>query len=82
MMNLTTKQIFPPVPSPMAVPFVKPLSYEFRVAETVDDSGKVTKVSLQIQTWEHDELGNGNVKFGWIDVPRFKFDKNGTMLIS
>jgi hypothetical protein len=78
-MQLTTKQIYPPAPAQMAVPFVKPISYEFRVAETVDDQDKVIKVSLQIQIWEHDESGFGNVKQSWTDVPRYKFDKNGAM---
>jgi hypothetical protein len=82
--NLTAKKIYPPIPAPMAIPidFVKPLSYEFRVAETIDDSGKITKVSLQVQIWEHDEYGSGVVHTSWTDVPRFKFDKNGTLLLS
>lgn len=80
MITLNTKQIFPPTPAPMAVPFVKPLSYEFRVAETVDE-GKVTKVSLQVQIWEHDESGFGDVRQSWVDVPRVKFDKHGAMLL-
>ena len=81
-MNLTSKKIYPPVqtPPPIAVDFVKPLSYEFRVAETVDIEGKITKVALQVQVWEHDEYGSGNVKQTWTEVPRYKFDKNGSML--
>ena len=83
-MQLTNKKIYPPAAQIPAMPidFVKPLSYEFRVAETVDDNSKVTKVSLQVQVWEHDEFGSGVVKQRWQDVPRFKFDKNGTMLAS
>ena len=83
-MQLTNKKIYPPAAQIPAMPidFVKPLSYEFRVAETVDDNSKVTKVSLQVQVWEHDEFGSGVVKQRWQDVPRFKFDKNGTMLVS
>lgn len=84
-MQLTSKQISLPTPpyNPLpsqSVPFVKPLSYEFRVAETVDIDGKITKVSLQMQVWEHDEFGTGNVKQTWHDVPRVKFDSNGAML--
>lgn len=81
MNQLTQKQIsfIPPVPPTTYIPFVKPLSYEFRVAETVED-GKVTKVSLQMCVWEHDEFGSGTIKQTWTDVPRYKFDKNGTML--
>lgn len=81
MMNLTTKQLSPPYVPPPTVNFVKPLSYEFRVAEVVDDAGKVTKVYLQMQIWEHDEFGTGNVKLAWHDVPRVKLDKNGSMLL-
>ena len=82
-MQLTSKKIYPPIPptQPIPVDFVKPLSYEFRVAEYVDDDGRVEKVRLQIQVWEHDEFGSGNVKQTWTDVPRYKFDKNGSMLL-
>ena len=81
-MQLTNKKIYPPSVQLPAIPidFVKPVSYEFRVAETVDDSGKVIKFSLQMQVWEHDEFGSGTVKHYWQDVPRVKFDKNGAML--
>lgn len=79
-MQLNTKQIYPPQPSPMSVPFVKPLSYEFRVHETVSKDGKVIKVKLQMQVWEHDESGFGSVKQTWSDVPRYQFDESGAML--
>ncbi len=81
-MQLTSKKLYPvaPPPSPTPVDFVKPLSYEFRVAETVDEKGTIIKVSLQVQIWEHDEFGSGIVKQIWTDVPRYKFDKNGAML--
>lgn len=82
MTQLTAKQVSVPlVPQPQQyVPFVKPLSYEFRVAEIVDDTGKIETVKLQMQIWEHDEYGSGIVKQYWQDVPRYKFDKNGSML--
>ena len=82
-MQLTSKQVAIPVaPQPQQyVPFVKPVTYEFRVAEIVNDEGKIETVKLQVQTWEHDEYGNGIVKQFWQDVPRFKFDKNGTLLL-
>jgi len=82
MIQLTSKKIYPVAPTPIPIPvdFVKPLSYEFRVAETVDDSGKIIKVSLQVQVWEHDEFGSGNVKQPWVDVPRYKFNQSGSML--
>jgi hypothetical protein len=82
MTQLTTKHISLPVPSPQPaqmVPFVKPLTYEFRVAETHED-GKVTKVALQMQVWEHDEYGSGIVKAYWHDVPRIQVDKDGALL--
>ena len=84
MTTLTTKQIYvtppaPPNPVAMPVQFVKPLSYEFRVAETIED-GKVAKVGLQMQVWEHDEYGSGNVKQYWQDVPRVKIDSLGNVL--
>jgi hypothetical protein len=88
MTTLMTKQVYvtppsPPTPTPpLAIPiqFVKPLSYEFRVAEIVNDEGKIESVKLQMQVWEHDEYGSGNVKQYWSDVPRYKFDRNGAML--
>ena len=85
-MQLTTKQISLPTPPytpppSQSVQFVKPLSYEFRVAETLGHNGKVAKVSLQMCIWEHDEFGTGTVKQTWTDVPRVKFDANGAMLL-
>lgn len=79
---LTTKHISVVPPTPMAtpIPFVKPLSYEFRVHETVEE-GKVTKVKLQVQVWEHDEYGSGVVKQYWRDVPREQFDKEGKAIV-
>ena len=82
-MQLTQTQISLPVQTlpQQYASFVKPLSYEFRVHETVED-GKVTKVKLQVQVWEHDEYGSGIVKQYWKDVPRAQFDKNGNAIIS
>lgn len=85
-MQLTYKQIYlpviaPPTPPAQTLNFVKPVSYEFRVAETVDN-GKVTKVRLQVQIWEHDEFGVGTVIQYWQDVPRAQFDKDGNAIIS
>jgi hypothetical protein len=81
-MQLTNKKIYAMPHQPVAMPidFVKPVSYEFRVAEIVDDNGKVETVKLQMQVWEHDEYGSGTVKHYWSDVPRQKFDKNGSMM--
>lgn len=79
MIALTAKKIYATATA-LPVDFVKPLSYEFRVAETVDDDGKILSVKLQVQVWEHDEFGIGTVKQPWYDVPRAKFDKNGAIL--
>ena len=62
-------------PGAMLIPLqtmtvAKPLSYEFRVAEYTDQSGKITKVALQMQVWEHDNYGVGIIKQAWFDVPR------------
>jgi hypothetical protein len=83
-MQLTQKYISATAvsaPPPATVPFVKPLSYEFRVAEFLNDDGKIETVKLQMQIWEHDEYGSGTVKQFWHDVPRQKFDKNGTLIL-
>ena len=80
MNSLITKQIYTnPIPS-QPIPFVKPLSYEFRVVEHIDSNGKVERVALQVEVWEHDEFGVGNVKIYWSDVPRVKMH-NGTLVI-
>jgi hypothetical protein len=82
MMQLTSKQVsLPVVTQPQQyVPFVKPVSYEFRVAEYVDEAGKIEKVKLQMQVWEHDEYGAGIVRDRWHDVPRIKMDRNGSII--
>lgn len=81
-MQLTSKQITLPLLSlpQQYAPFVKPLSYEFRVAEFVDEAGNVEKVKLQVQVWESDEYGSCTVKQFWQDVPRLKIDKNGSII--
>lgn len=55
-----------PLPNVM---LAKPLSYEFRVAEFIKD-GKVEKVGLQVQVWEHDNYGVGHVAQDWTTVER------------
>ena len=79
-MQLTNKKIYitppapfpPPAPPAIIVEFVKPLSYNFRVAENIDEKGNVIKVGLQVEVWEHDEYGVGTIKYTWADVPRVK----------
>lgn len=72
---LVTKQIPLPVqslPSQYA-PFVKPLSYEFRVAEIIED-GRIETVKLQMQVWEHDNYGSGHLKQDWTVVERVQIE--------
>lgn len=82
MTQLIIKKIYATPAPPQAIPidFVKPLSYEFRVVEDVNSEDKVIKVRLQVQVWEHDEFGSGNVKQWWADVPRIKM-KDGVEII-
>lgn len=83
-MQLNTKQLYIAQPVPIQQPslqvaFAKPVSYEFRVAEHLDAEGKITKVGLQVQVWEHDEYGAGNIVQFWSDVPRVKI-KDGVIV--
>lgn len=86
MIQLSTKQVYVPQPTPQMPPpppalsftFPKPVSYEFRVAEHIDAEGKITKVGLQVQVWEHDEYGVGIIKQTWTDVQRVKL-KDGIL---
>lgn len=59
------------MPSPSMM-VVKPLSYEFRVAEHVDENGNISKVGLQVKTWEHDNYGAPLMVQDWTDVERVK----------
>lgn len=56
-----------------SVMVARPLSYEFRVVEHVEN-GNIVKVGLQYQVWEHDNYGAGIVKQTWSDVPRVQKD--------
>jgi hypothetical protein len=76
-MNLSSKKLYG---STVTVDFVKPLSYQFRVAEILGDDGQIATVKLQTTVWEHDENGYGTVKQGWTDVPRIRFDKHGGLI--
>jgi hypothetical protein len=59
------------IPDP-TVKILKPLSYDFRVAEYVNDADEVVKVGLQVCISEHDVYGVRNVIQGWTDVERVK----------
>ena len=82
-LTLNTKQIYvtPQIQTPPAIPvqFVKPLSYEFRVAEHLNEANIIERVGLQVQIHEHDEYGAPIVRVGWMDVPRVKL-KNGLIV--
>ena len=79
---LNTRQLSIPqtVPPNVTVPFVKPRTYEFRVAETIDDTGKIVKVGLQVREWEHDEYGSSSLYGDWCDVPRVVMNKDGIII--
>lgn len=84
---LSAKQIYvtptpQPVQQPPAIPvqFVKPVSYEFRVAEHVNVDGIVDRVGLQVQVFEHDEFGSPTLLSFWTDVPRVRVSKDGTVI--
>lgn len=74
--SLNTKQVYVPQPTPaqppaISMPFPKPLSYEFRVVEWTKGE-TIVKVGLQVQVWEHDEFGSGNVVQNWKDIERIQ----------
>ena len=63
----------------MAVPnssvsILKPISYEFRVAEHLDAAGNITKVGLQYRVIEHSHqyTGSTTTKRDWTDVERIQ----------
>lgn len=58
-------------PPPVSMTFVKPVSYQFQVAEYEKD-GAVVKVELQVQATTHDEKGNVMYSSGFVPVPRIK----------
>ena len=63
----------PPTPPPITIP--APLSYEFQVAEVVDENGTITKVELQVKINQHDQYGNIAINGTWNAVPRVKIQK-------
>ena len=71
--NIPVITITPPVPPPPTFIFPDPISYEFQVVEYVN-SGKITKVALQVKRNTHDQYGNVKIHGTWQDVPRIKID--------
>ena len=50
----------------------KPLSYQFRVAEYVNEKDEVVKVGLQVAVFEHDNTGVKQLRQDFTDVERVK----------
>jgi hypothetical protein len=55
-----------------SVQMVKPISYDFRVAEYVNEKDEVVKVSLQMKCYDHDNYGVGSLRHDWMDVERVR----------
>ena len=55
-----------------SVMVAKPLSYEFRVAEYVNEKDEVLKVGLQVAVFEHDNYGVRQLLQDFTDVERVK----------
>lgn len=51
---------------------VKPVSYEFRVAEYVNEKDETVKVGLQVAVFEHDNYGVRQLLQDFTDVERVK----------
>jgi hypothetical protein len=50
----------------------KSLSYDFRVAEYVNDKDEIVKVGLQVAVFEHDNYGVRQLYQDFVDVERVK----------
>lgn len=75
MKTLSTMQVYPPVPAapaplPISFPYIP--SYDFQVAEYVDEADKIVKVELQVKEYMHDQYGNVTNESNWTAVPRVK----------
>jgi len=55
-----------------SVMIAKPISYDFRVVEIVNEKNEIVKVGLQYKIWEHDNHGVAVLKKDWTDVERVK----------
>jgi len=55
-----------------SVLMAKPLSYDFRVAEYVNDKDEIVKVGLQVAVFEHDNYGGRQLRQDFVDVERVK----------
>lgn len=59
------------IPEP-SVTIPKPWTYEFRVAEFVNDSDEIVKVGLQVCVHESDQYGVRSMLRDWHDIERVK----------
>ena len=59
------------LPNP-SVTLPKTLSYDFRVAEYVNENDEVVKVGLQVAVFEHDNYGVRQLRQDWTDVERVR----------
>jgi hypothetical protein len=55
-----------------SVMIAKSLSYDFRVAEYVNDKDEIVKVGLQVAVFEHDNYGVRQLRQDFVDVERVK----------
>jgi len=55
-----------------SVMIAKSLSYDFRVAEYVNDKDEIVKVGLQVAVFEHDNYGGRQLRQDFVDVERVK----------
>jgi hypothetical protein len=55
-------------------------TYNFRVAEIVDDNGKIEKVALQYQVVMHFPTGSVELTEPWVTCERVKIDKTGNLV--
>lgn len=69
--KLDTQSYSQPMPPPIPMTIVKPVSYQFQVVEYMKDD-KVIKVELQAQATTHDENGNVMYSSGFKPVPRIQ----------
>ena len=62
----------PPAPPAPTIMMPKPLSYQFRVVEYVDENNNVLKVELQVQESCHSQYGVVESSSGFLPVPRIQ----------
>ena len=66
---LPTISIVPPTPA--AISFAVPISYEFRVVEYTE-MDKVIKARMEFKINQHDQYGNISISGDWKEVDRIQ----------